>query len=287
MTSQSLPNRSRLAWALAGLALVLVALAAPSVITAAQEQGKGFRVLAELKVPGVEPEISGIYPHPTNENLYYVAANKRPSYRPGQAPMLPEQYRGKLLTVDGRTGEVVASLDLVNGDYGDLAFGEGHLFVSSLEPAEIVKVNLADGKVVARFPIAGPAGGLEYDRDRQQLVAQLFVGHPHLAVIDPKTGATVDTLWSDESAMGLAKVNGDLLCTWASGFDEHAFSEMRLLDSKTGKVKGRAPLYGGIHTALAPVNDNAFLSLVAVDRASGKVMVRKYAYDGQQVAWRM
>ena len=252
----------------------------------------GLRVVADLQAPGIEPELSGIYPHPTDPNLYLVVANKRPAYRAGQKPMLPEELRGKLLTVDGRTGEVVRRLDLNGGDYGDLAFGDGHLFISSLEPAEILKVDLDSGRIVSRIPLAGPAGGLEFDRDRGVLVAQLFVGHPHLAVVDPKTGATVDTLWSDESAMGLAKVNGDLLCTWASGFDAQAWSELRLLDPKTGKVQGRVALNGGVHTALAPLDrkvagTDGFLSLVATDRGTGRVTVRKYAYETGKLSWRM
>ncbi|KAK0038794.1 hypothetical protein Bpfe_031511 [Biomphalaria pfeifferi] len=60
--------------------------------------------------------------------------------------------------------------------------------------------------------------------------AQLFIGFPHLAVVEMKTGATVETLWSDESAMDIAQVSGDWLCTWASGFDKQANSELRLLD---------------------------------------------------------
>ena len=283
MPSQ-LSNRSRRTMTLAlGLAAAVAVL--PLLASQAGAAAASLRVVQELKAPGVEPELSGIYPHPTDETLYYVVANQRPAYRPSQKAMLPAQYRGKLLTVDGRTGEVVQTLALADGDYGDLAFGGGHLFVSSLEPAEILKVDLAAGRIVARFPLAGPAGGLEYDRDRNLLVAQLFVGHPHLAVIDPATGATVDTLWSDESAMGLAKVGGDLLCTWASGFDEHAKSELRLLDPATGKVIGRTPLAGGVHTAMAPAGSDAFMVLVATDRANGTVAVRKYAYDGARMAW--
>jgi hypothetical protein len=275
-------NRSRRTLILA-LGAALVAAALPLAPLSAGQGG--LRVVEDWKAPGVEPELSGILPHPTEKGLYYVAANARPAYRPGQSPKLAAELRGKLLTVDAATGDVVASLALNGGDYGDLAYGGGHLFVSSLEPAEILKVDLATGSIVARFPLAGPAGGLEYDGERNVLVAQLFVGHPHLAVIDAATGATVDSLWSDESAMGLAKVGGDLLCTWASGFDEHAKSELRLLDSATGKVKGRAPLSGGVHTAMAPAGDGAFVALVATDRASGAVSVRKYAYEGRQVAW--
>jgi hypothetical protein len=91
--------------------------------------------------------------------------------------------------------------------------------------------------------------------------------------------------------MGLAKVGGDLLCTWASGFDAQAWSELRRLDPKTGRVLGRVALSHGVHTALAPLDralagTDGFLSLVAVDRGTGRVVVRQYAYSGARVPWR-
>jgi hypothetical protein len=239
-------------------------------------------LVAEYKAPGLEMELAGIYPHPTDDNLYFVLANNNPVYQAGQSPMLPAHYRGKLLTVNRYTGEVVKAFPLVNGEYGGLAYGTNHLYVASLEPAEILKVDPATGSIMRRLPVAGPIGGLEYDKDRSMLIAQLFVGFPHLALIDPESGTTVETLWSDESAMGLAKVNGDLLCTWTSGFDEYAFSELRILDQTTGKVKSRSPL-AGVHSSLAPLDKKVagiegFISLVA-ERTSGKVVVQKYAYQ--------
>ncbi len=282
--SHSSPPRSRDA-----LLLGLVLLGAASLAWAGAPSG--LRAVADWKAPGIEPELSGVYPHPSDPNLYLVAANQRPAYAQGQKPMLAERLRGKLLTVDGRTGEVVRSLDLVGGDYGGVAYGAGRLYVSSLEPPEILGVDLDSGRVVSHIPIAGPAGGLEFDRERGLLIAQLFVGHPQLAVIDPRSGATIDSLWSDESAMGLAQVGGDLLCTWASGFDARAWSELRRLDPRTGRVLGRVPLTGGVHTAMARLDRtqagaDGFLSLVAVDRGSGRVVVRKYLYESAKLAWR-
>src|SRR5215208_945816 len=74
--------------------------------------------IEDYKTPGIEAELSGIYPHPTNSNLYYLLTNKKPPYRYGQKPMLPEKYLGKLLTVDKRTGEVVASVRIADDDFG-------------------------------------------------------------------------------------------------------------------------------------------------------------------------
>src|ERR1700682_2708340 len=58
------------------------------------------RVIDEYQTPGLESELSGIYAHPSNDDLYYVLANLKPPSRYGQQPMLPAEYRGKLLTVN-------------------------------------------------------------------------------------------------------------------------------------------------------------------------------------------
>src|ERR1051325_12012008 len=39
----------------------------------------------DYKTPGIEAELSGFYPHPTNSNLYYLLTNKRPPYRYGRS----------------------------------------------------------------------------------------------------------------------------------------------------------------------------------------------------------
>ena len=67
---------------------------------------KGIVAVEEYKVPGLEMELSGICPDPKADNLYFVAANRSPTYRAGQTPMLPAKYRGKLLSVDRHTGSI-------------------------------------------------------------------------------------------------------------------------------------------------------------------------------------
>lgn len=279
----SYKSRTGLRVAVPCILLAVLTLSSASVAVGVEQSAfdAGVQIVEEYQAPGLAMELSGIYPHPSDTELYYVLANKQPVYDAGQKPMLDAEHRGKLLLVN-RSGEVVDSEPLAVGDYGGLAYGEGHFFVSSLEPAEILKVDAANGDVVARFPIAGPAGGLEYDADKKLIYAQLFVGYPHLAVIDPESGATVDTLWSDESAMGLAKVDGDLLCTWSNGLKPGAISELRLIDQESGKVKARLPL-DKIHTSMAPVADG-FMSLVATGD-EGETVVRKYAYNSSSVAW--
>ena len=76
----------------------------------------------------------------------------------------------------------------------------------------------------------------------------------------------------------------------ASGFDSQAFSEIRLLSPETGEVEGRFPMAEGVLTSMAPLNPqvagvDGFISLVALDRDSGETVIRKYAYNGDQVDW--
>lgn len=278
------------------LAIILVVGLASSSMTAVETRSRSFgptddaklktsvQVIEEYKTPGLEAELSGIYPHPTDSNLYYVLSNLNPPYRYGQKPMLPVEYRGKLLTVEKRTGKVIKAVQLAKDDYGGLVFADGYLYAALTNGAEILKVDPENFKVLAHYRLPSPAGGLGYDKDRGVLIAQLYVEHPHLAVVDVKTGTILENLWSDESAMGLAKVDGDWLCTWASGWDPGSFSELRIIDQKTGRIHARMKV-DGIHTSIAPDSDGkggpAFISLVTVDSWSGKTVIRKYSYTGE------
>jgi len=266
---------------LAALAIVAFAsFSSPARAENSKSLDTAIALLDEYQTPGIESELSGIYPHPTDSNLYYVLANLKPPYRYGQTPMLPAEYRGKLLTVT-REGKVVKAVKVADDDFGGLTFIDGIAYIATTNSAEILKADPETGKILARFALPSPAGGLDYDADRHALIAQLYVGHPHLAVVDPKTGAIRETLWSDESAMGLIKVAGDWLCSWASGWDPGSFSELRLIDQKTGHVLSRMKL-DRVHSVMAPAKDAsgnpAFLSLVTVDSASGKTVIRRYSY---------
>lgn len=284
-------NRQQLSsTAAALLALVALPVSAsvpPAASTESAELRKAVTFVEEYKTPGIESELSGLYPHPSNPDLYYVLANSKPPYRYGQTPMLDKQYRGKLL-VANRDGSIVKAIHVAEDDFGGFVIVDGYGYVALTNGAEIIKIDLETGKTLARFPLPSPAGGLDFDRERGVLIAQLYVGHPHLALVDIKDGRIVDTLWSDESAMGLAKVDGDWLCTWASGWDPGSFSELRVIDQKSGKVRARMRL-DGVHSVIAPARTAsgapAFMSLVTLDSNSGKTVIRKYAYAGES-RWR-
>ncbi len=237
----------------------------------------------EYQTPGLESELSGIYPHPANDELYYVLANLKPPHRPDHQPMLPVDYRGKLLTVS-RDGRVQKAVKIADDDFGGLTFVDGVAYIALTNDASIIAVNPDTGERLRRFALPSPAGGLDFDREKGALIAQLYVGHPHLALVDLASGKVIGTRWSDESAMGLVKVDGDWLCTWTSGWDPGSFSELRVIDQGTGRVRSRMPL-DHVHSVLAParLRDGraAFLSLVTLDSASGKTVIKRYAYRGE------
>jgi len=271
------------------LGLLMITLLVGSFVQRAQAADtpdklkSAIRLIDEYKTPGTEAELSGIYPHPTDPNLYYVLANLRPPYRYGQKPVLPAIYRGSLLTVN-REGKVLKATHLADDDFGGMVVTDKHVYVALTTAAEILKLDPETLSVQARFQLPFPAGGLGYDKERNVLIAQLYVEHPNLSVLDAETGAILKTLWSDESAMGLAKIDGDWLCTWASGWDPGSFSELRVIDQDTGHVRERTRL-DGVHTSLAPATDGsgnpAFLSLVTVNSSTGETVIRKYQYTGE------
>jgi hypothetical protein len=268
------------------LVVLAVAMAAPA---RAETTPKGLGSEGTYQVPALESEVGGIYPHPTKDGFYLMATNKNPAYTRGQTPKLPVEHRGKLVVVDGRSGAITGGYSLPGKAYGGLAWDGKLFYISSLEPAEVLAFDLTSGKVVRRIALEAPAGGLEYDRQRHQLLAQIYLKHPHLAVIDVGSGAVVGSLWSDESAMDLKTVDGDLLCTWTSSFDENAFSELRRIDRKTGQVIGRVRL-SGVHSSMAPLDPKVsgrtgFITLLTTDKVSGAVAIQKFGYDRRAMTW--
>ncbi len=245
-------------------------------------------VVEEYKTPGLEVELSGIYPHPTDNNLYYVITNGKPTYKPTMKPMLPVELRNKLLTVN-RDGKVVKVVDLPDGGglFGDIAYGNGYLWLGPLDPPAVWKLDPETGKVVARYPLPGPAGGMGFDNELNAIIVQSYIGHPHLAIVDAKTGAVVRSIWSDENCQGLKKVDGDWITVYSSSWDADAYSELWVLDQKTGRPRSRLRLTG-IHAAMAPLDKkvagyDGFMTLVHVGSAvTGETVIRRHRYVGER-----
>ncbi|MEM9553565.1 MAG: PQQ-binding-like beta-propeller repeat protein [Acidobacteriota bacterium] len=255
-----------------------------SVTRADGDLGATRAVLVEANpAPGLSVELAGVYPHATDDDLYWLLANKITAYMADQTPYLPTKYRGRLLLVERHSGEVVKTYPLNLGHYGGLASDGRWLFVSSLHPPEILKVDPETGAIVQRAPVSGQVGGLEYDREQSVLLAQLYLQYPHLAEIDPETGKLLRVLWSEESTMGIAMVRGDLISTWSGRGHFAAGSELHFHDRNTGRILHRAPI-AGVHGAMAPLDEKVagyagFLSVAVrdVDHA-GHTEIRRYRY---------
>lgn len=237
-----------------------------------------FKMTAQYASPGLEAEISGIHPHPTIAGAYYALVNKSPPYRPGQNRMIDERHGGAIVTVD-QNGKILKSVHLADDDFGGLAFAKGRYYASLTMAAEIVEFDPESGKITRHIPLPSPAGGLDYDPDRDAFVAQLYVQHPQLAIVDRESGSIVQSLWSEESAMGLVKVAGDWLCSWASGWDPGSISELRVINQQNGTVEERVVL-DKVHSSMAPMlpDRSRFMVLVTLDQESGKTAIREYAY---------
>jgi hypothetical protein len=261
---------------------ILVASILSTAALAGSTLSDRLKMIDAYKSPGSEAEISGIWP--AGNDQYYALVNKRPPYRYGQQPVIDPKYYGTLVTAD-RDGKILKSVPVANDDFGGLVVVDGKFYAALTEAAEIVEFNPDNGDILRRIALPSPAGGLEYDPDRGAFIAQLYVGHPHLAVVDRVSGRVTETLWSEESAMGLSKVNGDWLCTWASGWDPGSFSELRLINQKTGHVDDRIML-DKVHSSMAPVlpDRKQFIVLVTTDSATGATEIRKYAYARDKLA---
>jgi hypothetical protein len=238
----------------------------------------------ELQTPGLETELSGIYPHPTRDGEYYVVTNGKPTYKPTMTRRLADSLLNKLLRVD-RRGNILEVISLPDGGglFGDLAFDGRYLWLGPLDPPAVWKFDVQTGKVVARYTLPGPAGGMEYDRATGTVVVQSYVGHPQLVLVDARSGAVVGTRWSDENCQGVKKVAGDWLTVWTSSWDSDAYTELWRLDDKTGRPLNRLRLTG-IHAAMAPVDRavagfEGFMTLVHKGSGeTGETVIRRYRY---------
>jgi hypothetical protein len=248
------------------------------------------QLVDELRAPGLETELSGIYPHPTRADWYYVVTNGKPVYKAGMKPRLPAELRNKLLLVD-LEATIVDTIALPDGGglFGDLAFDGRHLWLGPLDPPALWKFDLETKEVVARYPLPGPAGGLDYDRATSTIVVQSYVGHPQLVIVDARSGAVVGTRWSDENCQGIKKVGGDWLTVWTSSWDSDAYTELWRLDEESGRPLTRLRL-DGIHAAMAPVDRQVagfegFMTLVHTGSGeTGETVIRRYRYERRGAA---
>ena len=97
------------------------------------------------------------------------------------------------------------------------------------------------------------------------------------------------TLAATVSMMALAVMTlaagDDARLKTAVRFVDRSFSELRVIDQDTGRVHSRMRL-DHVHSVLAPAHTHsgqpAFLSLVTLDSATGRTVIKRYAYHGDR-----
>jgi DNA-binding beta-propeller fold protein YncE len=110
---------------------------------------------------------------------------------------------GQITLIDPKTHTVAGTID-IGGDLEAAATdGSGKAFVNVENKNEIVAVDVAQKKVLAHYPLAGCDGptGLVYDTADKLLIAAC---DGSTVVVDPKTGAVVQTLATGKGADGIA-----------------------------------------------------------------------------------
>lgn len=122
---------------------------------------------------------------------------------------------------------------------------------------------------------AGDHPKLEFDSENGVLIAHLFANNPQLLKIDPEDGRMLGSIPSDESTMGIAVIESNILCTWATRVgpdnlkDGAESSELRHLDPDSGEVLRRTQL-DGLHSSMAPLREAVcgFDGFIALARSS-------------------
>jgi DNA-binding beta-propeller fold protein YncE len=110
---------------------------------------------------------------------------------------------GQITLIDPKTHTVAGTID-IGGDLEAAATdGSGKAFVNVENKNEIVAVDVAQKKVLAHYPLAGCDGptGLAYDTADKLLIAAC---DGSTVVVDPKTGAVLQTLATGKGADGIA-----------------------------------------------------------------------------------
>ena len=117
--------------------------------------------------------------------------------------MVVDHAGGQLTLVDAKAHKVVGTID-VGGDLEEIAFdGTGRAFVNVEDKGEIAVVDVPGRKVVAHWKVDGCEGptGLAYDAADKLLLAACDAA---MAVVDARTGATLQTVSVGKGADGIA-----------------------------------------------------------------------------------
>ncbi len=110
---------------------------------------------------------------------------------------------GQITLIDPKTHKVAGTIEIGGTLEGAAVDGAGKAFVNVENKNEIVAVDIAGQKALAHYPLAGCDGptGLAYDIADKLLIAAC---DGSTVVVDPKTGAVVQTLATGKGADAIA-----------------------------------------------------------------------------------
>ena len=140
------------------------------------------------------------------------------------------ETQNSLVAFDPRRGEVVDRVRIPGGVFGVTSTPSG-LWGIAPEATQVVQIDPASRRVVARVDIEGPLGGLAVDGDRIWTVS----ARSDLVRIDPVSHSIVERITLDSfEPEGLA-IGGNFL--WVSSSFE---GRVLRVDLRTGKVRDRS-----------------------------------------------
>jgi hypothetical protein len=142
----------------------------------------------------------------TGATVATLDAGKGPdsaAFEPKTGVALVMDHAGIMTLIDPKAHKVVGTINVGGALEAATADGSGRAFVNVENKNEMVAVDVAQRKVLAHWPLAGCDGptGVAYDVADKLLIAAC---DGSTVVVDPKTGAVVQTLATGKGADGVA-----------------------------------------------------------------------------------
>ena len=176
------------------------------------------------------------------------------------------ETRNMLLAFDPRRGEVTERVRVPGGVFGVTSTPTG-LWGVAAGAEQVVQIDPASKRVVARVDIEGPLGGLAVEGDQIWTVA----ARSELVRIDPRSHSIADRIPLDSyEPEGLA-IGGNFL--WVSSSFE---GDVLRVDLRTGKVRDRLTVDGSLFGGVV-IGDSYWVSgnngtIFQLDAGSGEVV---------------
>jgi outer membrane protein assembly factor BamB len=148
-----------------------------------------------------------------------------------------QDFEGRVYALDGEKGKVIWRNGIGEKTASSLAYAEGRLFVTNLEPGQAVALRARDGKVAWRRPLPGRSESSPLAFQDKLVIFGCECGD--VFALDQKDGSiewTVDT--GGEIKGGLAQGSGNV-------YGGNYAGEMFSIDAESGKEEWRVNTIGG------------------------------------------